>query len=98
MGGNPITLVDDDMLKHYSNQDTFILEVEPKMDDPSYNVVTLIELSTNNQSSVLPMDCRHSQQSTPHSTEQPSWQQSFTMGSNTQQQQQVTSHPQSHAS
>lgn len=85
------------MLKHYSNQDTFLLEIEPKMDDPSYHVVTLIELATTNhqQPSVSPMDCRRSQQSTPHSQAAP-WQQSFALGSTHQQQQHQTSHSQSH--
>ncbi|KAI6183011.1 Protein grainyhead [Aphelenchoides bicaudatus] len=86
--------VDDDMLKHYSNQDTFLLEIEPKMDEPSFHVITLIEVSTANNSQASPMDCRRSQQSTPHSA-QP-WQQSFNLGSALQQQQQMTPHSQSH--
>lgn len=79
------------MLKHYSNQDTFILEVETKVEEPSYHVVTLIELSTTNQTSTSPMDCRRSQQSTPHSTQTAPWQQPFSLGSSLQQ-----SHSQSH--
>uniref|UniRef100_A0A1I7SBY4 CP2 domain-containing protein n=2 Tax=Bursaphelenchus xylophilus TaxID=6326 RepID=A0A1I7SBY4_BURXY len=36
--------VDDDMIRHYSNQDTFILEVDPAPADPSYYTVTLVEI------------------------------------------------------
>uniref|UniRef100_A0A7E4VI00 Grh/CP2 DB domain-containing protein n=1 Tax=Panagrellus redivivus TaxID=6233 RepID=A0A7E4VI00_PANRE len=36
--------IDDDMLKHYSNQDTFIIEIEQASADPSCCTVTLIEL------------------------------------------------------
>ncbi|KAI6202731.1 Protein grainyhead [Aphelenchoides besseyi] len=61
--------VDDDMLKHYSNQDTFILDIETNRD--GHYVVTLIELISTNCS---PMDCRTSQQSTPHSQQQSQWQ------------------------
>uniref|UniRef100_A0A914CNH7 Grh/CP2 DB domain-containing protein n=1 Tax=Acrobeloides nanus TaxID=290746 RepID=A0A914CNH7_9BILA len=35
--------MDDDMIKHYSNQDTFVIEIEQASEDPSCCTVTLIE-------------------------------------------------------
>lgn len=50
--GGVTVKVDDDMIRHYSNQDTFLLEVEPAVEDPSYCTVTLLECITSN------VDCR----------------------------------------
>ncbi|VDK85814.1 unnamed protein product, partial [Onchocerca ochengi] len=36
--------LDDDMLKHYCNEDTFIIDIEQAQDDPSCCTVTLVEL------------------------------------------------------
>ncbi|VDM15699.1 unnamed protein product [Wuchereria bancrofti] len=36
--------MDDDMLKHYCNEDTFIIDIEQAQDDPSCCTVTLVEL------------------------------------------------------
>ncbi|KHN73726.1 Protein grainyhead [Toxocara canis] len=36
--------LDDDMLKHYCNEDTFIIEIEQASDDPSCCTVTLVEI------------------------------------------------------
>lgn len=41
--------LDDDMLKHYCNEDTFIIEIEQASDDPSCCTVTLIELPSSSQ-------------------------------------------------
>uniref|UniRef100_A0AC34RND2 Grh/CP2 DB domain-containing protein n=1 Tax=Panagrolaimus sp. JU765 TaxID=591449 RepID=A0AC34RND2_9BILA len=41
--------IDDDMIKHYSNQDTFIIEIEQAGDDPSCCTITLVEILTTNQ-------------------------------------------------
>uniref|UniRef100_A0A0N5ACF1 Secreted protein n=1 Tax=Syphacia muris TaxID=451379 RepID=A0A0N5ACF1_9BILA len=35
--------LDDDMIKHYCNEDTFIIEIEQSNDDPSCCTVTLVE-------------------------------------------------------
>uniref|UniRef100_A0A0N4VNW5 CP2 domain-containing protein n=1 Tax=Enterobius vermicularis TaxID=51028 RepID=A0A0N4VNW5_ENTVE len=35
--------LDDDMIKHYCNEDTFIIEIEQASDDPSCCTVTLVE-------------------------------------------------------
>ncbi|CAD5207558.1 unnamed protein product [Bursaphelenchus okinawaensis] len=45
--------MDDDMIAVYSNENTFILEVEPVAEDPSYYTVTLVELRVGND-----MGCR----------------------------------------
>lgn len=36
--------IDDDMIKHYSNQDTYIIDIEQASDDPSCCTITLTEL------------------------------------------------------
>ncbi|VDK36932.1 unnamed protein product [Gongylonema pulchrum] len=36
--------LDDDMLKHYCNEDTFIIDIEQAPEDPSCCTVTLVEL------------------------------------------------------
>ena len=48
--------IDDDMVKHYCNQDTFIIDMEQAGDDPSCCTVTLIELlhSSNQNQYVVP--------------------------------------------
>ncbi|CAI4225892.1 unnamed protein product [Auanema sp. JU1783] len=36
--------MDDEMLRHYCNEDTFILEIEPAQDDPTSIAATLVEV------------------------------------------------------
>ena len=36
--------IDDDMIKHYCNEDTYIIDIDQAGDDPSCCTVTLIEL------------------------------------------------------
>lgn len=36
--------LDDDMLKHYCNEDTFIIEIEQAVEDASCCTITLVEL------------------------------------------------------
>lgn len=40
--------IDDDMVRHYTNQDTFFIEIKPCSDDASYCSITLVELISNN--------------------------------------------------
>ena len=41
--------IDDDMIKHYCNQDTFIIDIDHANDDPSYYNVTLVEILMTSQ-------------------------------------------------
>lgn len=41
--------MDDDMLKHYCNEDTFVIDIENTQEDHNYYAVTLTEVQTNNQ-------------------------------------------------
>lgn len=42
--GGVTVRVDDDMVKHYCNQDLFEIELQPIPDDPSFCTVTLVEM------------------------------------------------------
>lgn len=42
--------IDDDMIKHYCNQDTFIIDIDQAGDDPTCCTVTLCELIIPNNS------------------------------------------------
>lgn len=46
--------IDDDMVRHYSNHDSFVLEVEPSVENPNMYTITLIEEQSNQ------IDCRTS--------------------------------------
>ncbi|KAI1713924.1 CP2 transcription factor domain-containing protein [Ditylenchus destructor] len=46
--GGVTVKIDDDMLRHYTNQDTFIIDIKPRQDDPSLCTVTLAELLSSN--------------------------------------------------
>ncbi|CAD6186222.1 unnamed protein product [Caenorhabditis auriculariae] len=41
--------VDDEMLRHYCNEDTFMIDVEPSAEDPSTYAATLIEVVPSQQ-------------------------------------------------
>lgn len=55
--------MDDDMVKHYCNQDLFEIEIQSRADDPSLFVVTLVEMD---QSTNVGMTQQHDPSSQQH--------------------------------
>lgn len=51
--GGVTVKIDDEMLRHYTNQDTFIIEIKQCPDDPNFCTVTLVELNVAIQSNNL---------------------------------------------
>lgn len=51
--GGVTVKIDDEMLRHYTNQDTFLIEIKRCADDPTYCTVTLVELNVAIQSNNL---------------------------------------------
>jgi hypothetical protein len=41
--------VDDTMIKHYCNEDTFLIEIDQAVDDPSCCTITLVELEEHHR-------------------------------------------------
>jgi transcription factor CP2-like protein len=59
--------IDDDMIKHYCNHDTFIIDIEQAGDDPSCCTVTLCELIIPNSSQQQQQQYISSSSHTPNS-------------------------------